>query len=243
MSTNTKTLAELLPNGATYQNGVRPGRRKLAQFQEALRIRQTPALYSQDGKGMPYHTLLRLVHQYASKQHLGVNVTPHTFRRSCTTELIRGGANLYHVKKLLGHESLETLRHYTRLTITDLKKTHEKCHPRSGAKGEQSLFATLAPFTTEIIMKGSLMFAYVRLFSRRAGNFAQVEGASNQRTARDRPRPGGVDGAAPSRGKCETVRLLILKTALIGPFCEVNICGARNIQREDAFSGPNACSY
>ena len=40
------------------------------------------------------------------------------------------GANMYHVKELLGHESLETLRHYARLTITDLKRTHQKCHPR-----------------------------------------------------------------------------------------------------------------
>jgi len=48
----------------------------------------------------------------------------------CATELIRGGANIYHVKDLLGHESLETLRHYTRLTTGDLKKTHRKCHPR-----------------------------------------------------------------------------------------------------------------
>ena len=61
---------------------------------------------------------------------MDVNVTPHTFRRSCTTELIRGGANMYHVKELLGHESLETLKHYAKLTITDLKATHEKCHPR-----------------------------------------------------------------------------------------------------------------
>jgi hypothetical protein len=61
-------------------------------------------------------------------------VSPHTFRRSCTTELIRGGANLYHVKELLGHESLETLRHYTRLTIDDLKKTHLKCHPRGARR-------------------------------------------------------------------------------------------------------------
>ena len=37
---------------------------------------------------------------------------------------------MYHVKELLGHESLETLKHYARLTITDLKATHEKCHPR-----------------------------------------------------------------------------------------------------------------
>ena len=59
-----------------------------------------------------------------------VHVTAHTFRRSCATELLRGGANMYHVKDLLGHETLNTLQHYARLTITDLKKTHEKCHPR-----------------------------------------------------------------------------------------------------------------
>ena len=49
---NTKTLAELLPNGDRYQNGIRPDPVKLAQFREALAVRQTPALYSQDGKGM-----------------------------------------------------------------------------------------------------------------------------------------------------------------------------------------------
>src|SRR5260221_2855889 len=33
------------------QNGVRPGPQKLAQFKEALRLRGTPPLCSQDGKG------------------------------------------------------------------------------------------------------------------------------------------------------------------------------------------------
>jgi integrase/recombinase XerD len=61
---------------------------------------------------------------------LKVAVTPHTFRRSCTTEMIKGNANLYHVKKLLGHEKLDTLHHYTRLDITDLQRTHARCHPR-----------------------------------------------------------------------------------------------------------------
>jgi site-specific recombinase XerD len=84
-------------------------------------------------------------------------VTPHTFRRSCTTELLRGGANMYpaslrsyagqairlhqgygvtSVKELLGHESLETLKHYAKFTITDLKATHAKCHPREKDVGE-----------------------------------------------------------------------------------------------------------
>ena len=57
-------------------------------------------------------------------------VTAHTFRRSCTTELVRANANLWHVKELLGHSDLQTLQHYAKLDITDLKKTHAKYHPR-----------------------------------------------------------------------------------------------------------------
>lgn len=76
-----------------------------------------------------YRCFLDMVHAHAERAGFD-NVTPHTFRRSCTTELIRGGANIYHVKEFLGHESLDTLKSYTRLTINDLKKTHEKCHPR-----------------------------------------------------------------------------------------------------------------
>ena len=63
-----------------------------------------------------------------------VAVTPHTFRRSCTTELrtelIRGGANLQRVKELLGHEHLDTLQHHAKRAIADLKQTHAKCHSR-----------------------------------------------------------------------------------------------------------------
>lgn len=76
-------------------------------------------------------------------------MTPHTIRRSCTTELIRDGANLCHVDVILGPYSerrasgtsnlellnLEPLWHYTRLTIVDLNKTHARCHPREWYHG------------------------------------------------------------------------------------------------------------
>ncbi len=68
------------------------------------------------GKRLPYHTLLKRLHAHADRLALPVTVTPHTFRRSCTTELIRGGANLWHVKELLGHEHLDTLQHYAKHT-------------------------------------------------------------------------------------------------------------------------------
>jgi site-specific recombinase XerC len=34
------------------------------------------------------------------------------------------------VDELLGHESLDTLKHYAKLTILDLKKEHARCHLR-----------------------------------------------------------------------------------------------------------------
>ena len=57
-------------------------------------------------------------------------VSPHTFRRTFCTELIKAEANLYHVANMMGHESLEYLKSYARLNVKPLKKTHERCHPR-----------------------------------------------------------------------------------------------------------------
>jgi len=82
------------------------------------------------GNRLSYERFRCIVLTVSEQAGINEHVTAHTFRRSCTTELIRSGANMYHVKELLGHESLDTLKHYARLTITDLKKTHRKCHPR-----------------------------------------------------------------------------------------------------------------
>lgn len=106
----------------TYVKAVRPFLLKNSQ-EQALFLNKM-------GTRMLYDTLRVLVHRYFDDTGIEINVTPHTFRRSCTTEMIKGGANLYHIKELLGHEKLDTLKHYIKLTINDLKKTHAKCHPR-----------------------------------------------------------------------------------------------------------------
>ncbi|MEI8352036.1 MAG: tyrosine-type recombinase/integrase, partial [bacterium] len=48
-------------------------------------------------------------------------VTPHTFRHSCATHMIRNRANIRHVQEMLGHVNLNTTQQYLHLTITDLK--------------------------------------------------------------------------------------------------------------------------
>ena len=83
------------------------------------------------GSRLRYNAFAQIVRACAARSGVeDVHISAHTFRRSCATELLRGGANMYHVKDLLGHETLNTLKHYAKLTITDLKKTHEQCHPR-----------------------------------------------------------------------------------------------------------------
>jgi site-specific recombinase XerD len=134
----------LVTGKGAKQRVVPIGRKAFLQMQAYLedarrslpRIPKETALFlDRRGRRLPYHTLRRLVHRHARRFGIATPVTPHTFRRSCTTELIRAGANLYHVKELLGHESLETLKHYTRLTILDLKQTHARCHPREREYG------------------------------------------------------------------------------------------------------------
>jgi site-specific recombinase XerD len=85
---------------------------------------------NQTGGALSQHTLRDRIRGYGRQLGLDIRITPHTFRRSCTTEMIKSNANLYHVKQLLGHASFETLNRYARLDITDLRKTHAKCHPR-----------------------------------------------------------------------------------------------------------------
>jgi len=106
----------------TYLKAIRP----LCRGAGASRA----VFLNQRGRPLGRQSVQNMVRRRAEKLRLSVRVTPHTFRRSCTTEMIRANANLYHVKELLGHESLDTLRPYTKLTIVDLKKTHAKCHPR-----------------------------------------------------------------------------------------------------------------
>ena len=76
------------------------------------------------------HTVTRIVHRHCDNQDFDTNVTAHTFRRSCATELIKADANIYHVKDFLGHESLDTLKRYINLAGVEVKKMHSQCHPR-----------------------------------------------------------------------------------------------------------------
>ena len=61
----------------------------------------------------------------------------HTFRHAFATHMLKAGANLRHIQRILGHVKLETTEIYTHLVKDDLKKAHDKHHPRSKLYGRE----------------------------------------------------------------------------------------------------------
>jgi site-specific recombinase XerD len=72
----------------------------------------------------------QLIRHYALDT-LGRGASPHVWRHTCATHLLSNGANIVYVQRLLGHKSLTTTQIYTRVGITDLKRTLARAHPRA----------------------------------------------------------------------------------------------------------------
>jgi integrase/recombinase XerD len=82
--------------------------------------------------GRPLDTLAVINAVRRHLEHAGIDkpVRPHRLRHACATHMLKGGADIRHIQKLLGHASLQTTQIYTRVEISDLKAVHRKFHPR-----------------------------------------------------------------------------------------------------------------
>lgn len=86
------------------------------------------------GNRISKNVIWEMIKKYAKKAKIRKNVSTHTFRHTCATAMLKNKADLNIIRKLLGHESLNTTQIYTFLSITDLKDVHKKCHPREKDK-------------------------------------------------------------------------------------------------------------
>ena len=59
-------------------------------------------------------------------------VTPHTFRHTVATLLLRNGADLRVVQELLGHASITMTQRYTHVVKEQMREALERAHPRVG---------------------------------------------------------------------------------------------------------------
>lgn len=86
------------------------------------------------GKKLTREMIFTIIKKQVSIAGIEKNVSPHTFRHSFATELVKNGADLRAVQEMLGHESILTTEIYTHLDRKFLQDTIQIFHPRSGAK-------------------------------------------------------------------------------------------------------------
>ena len=88
-------------------------------------VAASPALWlSVTGRRFSYQMIAQIVREYAAAAEVKANV--HTFRHCCATHLLRHGADLRYIQRLLGHDRIDTTMLYTHLELSDLQSAVAK---------------------------------------------------------------------------------------------------------------------
>lgn len=83
------------------------------------------------GRSLSRVMIFTIVKQLTEKAGIKKNVSPHTFRHSFATHLLKNGADLRSIQMMLGHESISTTEIYTHLDDSMLREAVLKFHPRN----------------------------------------------------------------------------------------------------------------
>lgn len=88
---------------------------------------------NQRGGRLTPRSVQRFVSRYGAWAAGRADLHPHAMRHSCATHMLEGGADLRAIQEFLGHASLSTTQRYTHVSMDQLLKTYDQCHPLSGA--------------------------------------------------------------------------------------------------------------
>ncbi|PWG04258.1 site-specific tyrosine recombinase XerD [Polaribacter aquimarinus] len=82
------------------------------------------------GKNLTRQMVFTILKNLSIKIGLKKKISPHTFRHSFATHLLKNGADLRAIQQMLGHESITTTEVYVHLDNSYLKEIVETYHPR-----------------------------------------------------------------------------------------------------------------
>lgn len=127
--TGKRNKQRIIPFGKELHNVLQD----YIDMRDAKIERQDNALFVDDkGKRMTYNKVKELVKSNLSLVTSIKKRSPHVLRHTFATTMLNHDANLESIKKLLGHQSLNTTEIYTHTTFEQLKKIYNEAHPRKG---------------------------------------------------------------------------------------------------------------
>ena len=126
--TGKRNKQRIVPFGDEVETALR----RYAALRDEQPNKQSAALFLSDkGQRMTASQVYGLVRANLSKVTSMKKRSPHVLRHSFATAMMNNGAGLESVKKLLGHESLNTTEVYTHTTFDQLKRVYKEAHPRA----------------------------------------------------------------------------------------------------------------
>ena len=109
---------------AIYENQVRAQQLIQKGFEDILFLNRR-------GKQLSRAMIFTIVRQLAHQIDLQKTISPHTFRHSFASHLLRNGADLRAIQQMLGHESITTTEVYVHVDRSDLARVINEFHPRT----------------------------------------------------------------------------------------------------------------
>lgn len=96
-------------------------------------VSDTPALFlNAFGKRLSTQGMANVIATFRRKAGIGRHVTPHMFRHTVATLLLRNGMDIRVVQEFLGHTSISTTQRYTHVVKEHLVGELRKHHPSLG---------------------------------------------------------------------------------------------------------------
>lgn len=83
------------------------------------------------GKKLTRVMIYTIIKKLAEQAGIQKNISPHTFRHSFATHLLKNGADLRSIQLMLGHESITTTEIYMHLDDQSLRDAVLRFHPRN----------------------------------------------------------------------------------------------------------------
>ena len=86
------------------------------------------------GKGLTRAMVFTIIKDLAERAGIDKKVSPHTFRHSFATHLLKSGRDIRSIQELLGHNDISTTQIYTHVTNKRLRDVHRKFHSGKNLK-------------------------------------------------------------------------------------------------------------